>query len=73
MSWLDYYRLLEKYGGDIKKATAEEVRSAVRGNPNEPYAALALASRKFAENHPELPICTDKDGNCEEDNCRCNQ
>ena len=50
MGWFDYYRLLEKYNGDLEKATEEEMRSAFRGNPNDPPSARALAEKKWEEN-----------------------
>lgn len=46
MSWRDYYRLLERYNGDLGKATKAEMASAARGNPNTPEAARRLAERK---------------------------
>lgn len=73
MGWLNYYRLLEKYGGDIKKATKKEFKQAVAANPNDPFTALSIASKKFVDNHPELRLCHDKDGTCEEDHCRCHK
>jgi uncharacterized protein YprB with RNaseH-like and TPR domain len=49
MGWVDYYNLLVKYGGDLSKASEEELRSAEEGNPNNPYDALMLAIRKYRE------------------------
>ena len=49
MSWIDYYRLLEKYNGDLEKATEEEMDYAFRGNPNDPSSARALAEEKWKE------------------------
>ncbi len=72
MSWLDYYHLLEKYGGDIKKATKEEMESAARGNPNSPIAALHLAVREFEEQHP-TGYCYNRSGNCDEEYCDCDK
>lgn len=47
MGWLDYYRLLEKYHGDLSQATKEEMRAAVAANPNNAADALALAWKEF--------------------------
>ena len=49
MSWRDYYNLLEKYDGDLRKATKEELDYAWRGNPNNPHDALRLAKIKYKE------------------------
>ena len=49
MSWFDYYRLLEKYDGNLEKATKEEMAYAARCNPNNPPDARALAEKKWAE------------------------
>ncbi|GEM_PF-1600531 len=47
MGWLDYYRLLEKYDGDLSKATPEELEAAARANPNDPATALQIAMEKY--------------------------
>lgn len=49
MGWIQYYRLLEKYDGDLEKATGEELSWAARGNPNTPEAARALAEEKWEQ------------------------
>ncbi len=49
MSWRDYYRLLEKYNGNLSKATKAEMKEAARGNPNDPVSARQLAEKKWAE------------------------
>lgn len=50
MSWLDYYRLIERYGSVDKAPKAERV-AAAKGNPNTPAAARALAERIWSEEH----------------------
>lgn len=55
MSWTDYYFLLEKYGGDLTKATKGEMDWAARGNPNNPSDALALAKEKYFAPLPSPP------------------
>lgn len=54
MSWRDYYRLLERYDGDLKRATREEVRQAAERNPNTPREARALAERIWQEEHQHI-------------------
>lgn len=49
MSWLTYYKLLEKYDGDLSKATLRELDVARRANPNTPDAARELAVKKWRE------------------------
>lgn len=49
MSWREYYTLLEKYDGDLRKATKTELKEAARGNPNDPASARQLAEKKWAE------------------------
>lgn len=63
MSWLDYYRLLEKHSGHLEKATKEELRNATRGNPNTPFDARRLAEKKYRSEHYACeevgaPFCT---------------
>lgn len=43
MSWLDYYELLQKYEGDLRRATKEEMAFAAKCNPNDPPRARAIA------------------------------
>ena len=47
MGWRDYYRLLEKYDGDLSRADREEMRVAKAANPNDPVDALVLAWKKY--------------------------
>lgn len=48
MSWLDYFALLEKYDGDLSKATREEMAFAAKCNPNDPPNARTIAEREWA-------------------------
>lgn len=47
MGWYTYYKLLEKYNGDLSKATPEEMDGAAKSNPNTPPRALEIAREKF--------------------------
>ena len=47
MGWIDYYILLDKYEGDIKKATYWEVFDAMLGSRMNPDLALAEAKRAY--------------------------
>ena len=47
MSWIEYYNLLEKYDGNLAMAKSRELKSAARGNPNNPTSALVLAKEKY--------------------------
>lgn len=49
MSWIDYYRILKKTGGDLSKADPTEMITAARHNPNTPTDALNVARRKYDE------------------------
>ena len=49
MSWTEYYTLLIKYDGDLKKATDDELECARLGNPNDPITAQRMADEKFKE------------------------
>jgi hypothetical protein len=49
MGWLDYYHLLEKYNGDLKKASTKELSQAAKNNPNDPFNARRLAEKKWQE------------------------
>jgi hypothetical protein len=51
MSWRDYYRLYEKYDGDLRKASCLELEEAFQANPNDPFMARALA---FCEYHRQF-------------------
>ncbi len=57
MGWLDYYRLLEKYKGDLSKATKDERDYARRSNPNTPHDALALAEKKYKRSTLKTEQC----------------
>lgn len=50
MGWLTYYYLLEKYNGNLSKATKEEMDLAFRDNPNTPPEARVFAEKKWQEN-----------------------
>ena len=54
MGWTQYYNLLEKYNGDLSKASKEEMQVAFSGNPNDPESARKLAERKWEENHKNI-------------------
>ncbi len=72
MGWIDYYKILERHGGDIKKASPAELHAAARTNPNDPITALYVASRKFEAKYPRL-VCTDRKGlGCDDERCYCN-
>ena len=49
MSWLNYYKLLQKYNGDLTKATSPEMEDAYRSNPNTPDRARDIAEQKWKE------------------------
>ena len=49
MGWFNYYRLLEKYNGDLSKATKQEMGCAANCNPDNPPDARALAEKKWRE------------------------
>lgn len=51
MGWYNYYTLLEKYAGDLNKATKEEMKNAADWNPNNPHDARALAEKIYKQNH----------------------
>lgn len=53
MSWIDYYKILKKTGGDISKADPKEMIAASRANPDTPTDALNVARRKYAEDPNE--------------------
>ncbi len=50
MGWYTYYKLLEKYGGDLSKATEAEMDNAFKSNPNTPDRARAIAEEQYATN-----------------------
>lgn len=47
MGWFNYYTLLEKYNGDLSKATKQELEYAARCNPNDPFTARSIAEDKW--------------------------
>ncbi len=49
MGWYTYFRLLEKYNGDLTKATNDEMKDAYLSNPNNPPRALEIAREKFKQ------------------------
>lgn len=54
MGWFDYYKLLEKYNGNLKKATKAEMEHAFIGNPNDPFTARELAEKKWREEQSKI-------------------
>lgn len=50
MGWIDYYRLLDQYEGDLSKAKEKELKQAARNNPNDPVTARKIATAKYKEN-----------------------
>jgi hypothetical protein len=49
MGWYNYFNLLEKYNGDLSKATKKEMDYAAYCNPDNPFDARALAEKKWKE------------------------
>ena len=49
MSWIQYYKIIQKTGGEIIKADPKEMVAAARGNPNSPSEALTVAFKKYEE------------------------
>lgn len=47
MGWIDYYRLMERYNGDLTNATMQELDAAKRANPNDWRSAWQLAREKY--------------------------
>ena len=47
MGWFDYYRLLEKYDGNLSKAKKGELEYAARCNPNDPPTARHIAEEYY--------------------------
>lgn len=47
MGWYEYYKLYEKYKGEIHKAKQDELDYARRSNPNDPITAREIAERKW--------------------------
>jgi len=53
MGWFFYYKLLEKYDGDLSKAKDVELEAAAKSNPNDPVSARRLAEKKFNSKRKE--------------------
>jgi hypothetical protein len=67
-----YYELMERHGGDIRKASKAELQKAARQSPQSPIIALYEASRQFEKKYPRL-VCTDRKGlGCDDERCYCN-
>ena len=49
MNWIIYYRLLEKYNDNLKKATEKEIKNFYKNNLINPHSARALAEKKWKE------------------------
>lgn len=47
MGWYTYFKLLQKYNGDLYKATDDEMHDAALSNPNTPPRALEIAREKY--------------------------
>ena len=56
MGWLNYYNLLEKYGGDLSKATRQEMLFAARCNPNDPVTARRIAEARWKDEQEEKMV-----------------
>jgi len=48
MGWLDYYKILLRYGS-YENAPGEELLKAEVANPNDPWAARKIAKAKYRE------------------------
>ena len=48
MSWIEYYNILKKHSS-FRKAPKAEMKSAERGNPNDPQSAMNLAWEKYTK------------------------
>jgi len=78
---ITHLSLLRKYTGDIKKATAEELKAAQASIPEGTNAigALFTACREYekeigdeaARMGKRPAMCFNQDGLCEDDHCRC--
>ena len=53
MGWYNYYTLLEKYNGDLSKATEKELEYAAWCNPNDPVTARHIAEEKWEKRNSE--------------------
>ena len=49
MGWRNYYNLLEKYDGDLGKASPQEMHFAARCNPNDPATARRIAEARWKD------------------------
>ena len=56
MSWINYYNLLEKYNGNLDKATEKELEIAAKWNPNDPVRARRIAEKKWKESRKKLGV-----------------
>ena len=56
MGWYTYYRLLEKYNGDLSKASDYEKKDAYLSNPNTPPRALEIAREKYNQEQSKKKI-----------------
>lgn len=48
MPWIDYYKLLEKYNGDLQCATSQELER-VRDKSEDPHIDLREAEKRYAK------------------------
>ncbi len=51
MGWIDYYKLLKKYKGDLRSITPGEKRLLMHNNPRTPKEALAVALEKYRQDN----------------------
>lgn len=47
MGWYKYYLLLERYHGDLGRATKAEMADAASGNLNTPESSLRIAEKMY--------------------------
>lgn len=47
MGWVDYYKLLKKYKGDLASITPGERRLLAHNNPKTPQESFAVALEKY--------------------------
>ena len=50
MNWKSFYDLLEKYNGELGRATRKEIDLAVVENPGSSFEARKIAEEKWNEN-----------------------
>lgn len=74
MSWLDYYELLEKYDGNLNRATKDEMSFAAKCNPNDPSSARAVAESAWLKTRCPNPLPFPHEVSCQccRDRRRCN-